>query len=385
MANSLHLSREVEVYVEYGENMWKIPVLNGFSFSQSTNISDVTLAEFSNGSGVSRRGRRSFTDSVAPAEFSFSTYARPYTIDNAGTDVHHAVEEVLWAMFAGIPASDYAVNGWTDGLTQITTASGDDIVGAKLDLNNSNKLVFPDATIYFKFGANAGSGTGTDMWYELTKAVLTEASMDFDIDGITTVNWSGQAQSLIEPTSAPTVTGAITTGSTDTGNFIRNRLTQLSVVPNLTGSGEAQEGVFTAAGYSVVLTGGSISLTNEVSFVTPESLGIVNKPLAPVMGARSASGSFTCYLDHNTNSSADLLEDLLNATNIVTNSFKLMFDVGGTGATPGIRIRVPQALIEVPSHSIDDVISVETNFHALPSDIADTDELTITYVGATSQ
>lgn len=377
MANSLHLSREVEVYVEYGANMWKIPVLNGFSFSQSTNISDVTLAEFSDGSGNSRRGRRSFTDSVAPAEFSFSTYARPYTIDNGGTDVHHAVEEVLWAMFAGIPTTAYGVNGWTDGLTQITSASGDDIVGAKLDLNNSNKLVFPDAKIYFKFGANAGSETGTDMWYELDKAVLTEASMDFDIDGITTVNWSGQAQSLIEPTAAPTVTGAITTGSTDTGNFIRNRLTQLSVVP---ASGQG----FSAA-YNVVLTGGSISLTNEVSFVTPESLGIVNKPLAPVMGARSVSGSFTCYLDHNTDSSADLLEDLLNATSIVTNSFKLMFDVGGTGATPGIRIRIPQALVEVPSHSIDDVISVETNFHALPSDISDTDELTITYVGATSQ
>ena len=377
MANSLYLSREVEVYVEYGANMWKIPVLNGFSFSQSTNISDVTLAEFSNGSGVSRRGRRSFTDSVAPAEFSFSTYARPYTIDNGGTDVHHAVEEVLWAMFAGIPTTAYGVNGWTDGLTQITSATGDDIVGAKLDLNNSNKLVFPDATIYFKFGANAGSETGTDMWYKLTKAVLTEASMDFDIDGITTVNWSGQAQELLEPTSAPDVSGAIDTGSTSTGNFIRNRLTQLSVVP---ASGQG----FSAA-YNVVLTGGSISLTNEVSFVTPESLGIVNKPLAPVMGARSVSGSFTCYLDHNTNSSADLLEDLLNATSIVTNSFKLMFDVGGTDATPGIRIRIPQALVEVPSHSIDDVISVETNFHALPSDISDTDELTITYVGATSQ
>ena len=377
MANSLYLSREVEVYVEYGANMWKIPVLNGFSFSQSTNISDVTLAEFSNGSGVSRRGRRSFTDSVAPAEFSFSTYARPYTIDNGGTDVHHAVEEVLWAMFAGIPTTAYGVNGWTDGLTQITSATGDDIVGAKLDLNNSNKLVFPDATIYFKFGANAGSETGTDMWYKLTKAVLTEASMDFDIDGITTVNWSGQAQELLEPTSAPDVSGAIDTGSTSTGNFIRNRLTQLSVVP---ASGQG----FSAA-YNVVLTGGSISLTNEVSFVTPESLGIVNKPLAPVMGARSVSGSFTCYLDHSTNSSADLLEDLLNATSIVTNSFKLMFDVGGTDATPGIRIRIPQALVEVPSHSIDDVISVETNFHALPSDISDTDELTITYVGATSQ
>lgn len=377
MANSLHLSREVKVYVEFGSNIWEIPVLNGFSFSQSTNISDVTLAEFADGSNVSRRGRRSFTDSVAPAEFSFSTYARPYTIDNAGTDVHHAVEEVLWAMFAGVSASAYAVNGWTDGITQITSATGDDVVGAKLDLNSSNKLVFEDATIYFKFPGNAGSETPTDLWYKLGKVVLTEASMDFDIDGITTINWSGQAQTLIEPDSAPVVSSAITTSVTNTNNFIRNRLTQLQVVP--------ASGQELSAAYNVVLTGGSVSLTNEVSFVTPESLGIVNTPLAPVMGARSVTGSFTCYLDHNTDSSADLLEDLLNANTLVTNSFKLIFDVGGTGATPGIRIRLPQALVEIPTHSIEDVISVETTFHGLPSDISDTDEITITYVGATSQ
>jgi len=128
-----------------------------------------------------------------------------------------------------------------------------------------------------------------------------------------------------------------------------------------------------------------VALTNEVSFVTPETLGIVNKPLAPVMGSRSISGSFTCYLDSSADSSGDLIEDLLLANTLVTNSFKLLFDVGGTGTSPAIRINMPQAMLELPTHSIEDVISVEANFTALPSDISDTDELTITYVGATSQ
>ena len=378
MAN-LHLSREVKVYLEFGSTMWEIPVLNGFSFSQASNTSDVTLAEFSDASNVSRRGKRTFTDSVAPAEFSFSTYARPYTVDNAGTDVHHAVEEALWAMFAGIEGSDYtsAAVGWADGITQ-STAVGDDVVGAKIDFNSSNKLVFPTGTIYFKFPGNAGQGSPVDLWYKLDAAVLTEASMDFDIEGITTVGWSGQAQSLTE-SAAPTVSGAILTGISDTSNFVRNRLTQLSITP-----AAGQTGI-SATSYSVVLTGGSVSLTNEVSFVTPESLGVVNKPLAPVMGARSISGSFTCYLDSSADSSGDLIEDLLIATTLVTNSFKLIFDVGGTGTTPAIRINMPQAMLELPTHAIDDVISVEANFTALPSDISDTDELTITYVGATSQ
>lgn len=375
---SLHLSREVKVYLSFGSNMWEIPVLNGFSFSQASNTTDVTLAEFSDASNISRRGKRTFTDSVAPAEFSFSTYARPYTVDSSGTDVHHAVEEALWAMFAGVAASAYSspAVGWTDGITQ-STASGDDVVGAKIDFNSSNKLVFPTGTIYFKFPGNAGQGSPVDLWYELDNAVLTEASMDFDIDGITTISWSGQAQSLSEPTVPPTVSGAITTGISNTGNFVRNRLTQLSITP------AAGQGLSTS--YGVVLTGGSVSLTNEVSFVTPETIGIVNKPLAPVMGARSISGSFTCYLDNATDASADLIEDLLLANTLVTNSFKLIFDVGGTGTSPAIRLTMPQAMLELPTHSIDDVISVEANFMALPSDISDTDEVTITYVGATSQ
>ena len=37
------------------------------------------------------------------------------------------------------------------------------------------------------------------------------------------------------------------------------------------------------------------------------------------------------------------------------------------------------AHIEIPTHSIDDVISLETNFQALPSAIDDTDEVVLTY------
>ena len=33
--------------------------------------------------------------------------------------------------------------------------------------------------------------------------------------------------------------------------------------------------------------------------------------------------------------------------------------------------------LEVPTHSIDDVISLETNFHALPSTIGGTNEITL--------
>jgi len=381
MANSLHLSREVKVYVSFADSIWEVPVLDGYSFSQSTNTSEVTLAEMADSSLTSRRGRKMFTDSVAPAEFSFSTYARPYTVDNSGTDEHHAVEEVLWAMFAGAPADSFNPAGgagdpgiWTDVITQITTAAGDDIVGTKVDFASSNKITFATAKIYFHFPASAAGGT--DLWYELDEAVLTEASVAFDIDGITTINWSGQARKLSEPGSAPVIASAINNATTQTGNFIRNRLTQLAIT--------SAEGGNILASYNVVLTGGNVTFNNEVNYVTPSSLGLVNEPLGHVMGSRMASGSFTCYVDHNAGSSADLFDDLLASKTLVTNSFKLIFDVGGASA-PQMRFVFPQAHIEIPTHSIEDVISVETNFHALPSDISSTDEATITYVGAPAQ
>lgn len=71
MANSLHLSREVNVYVKFGTKIWEIPVLDGFSFSQATNTAEVTLKEMAGASNSNRRARKLFTDSLAPAEWSF--------------------------------------------------------------------------------------------------------------------------------------------------------------------------------------------------------------------------------------------------------------------------------------------------------------------------
>ena len=43
MADTLYFNRETKVYVEIGSTVWEIPVLDGFSFSQATNTSEITL------------------------------------------------------------------------------------------------------------------------------------------------------------------------------------------------------------------------------------------------------------------------------------------------------------------------------------------------------
>jgi hypothetical protein len=93
----------------------------------------------------------------------------------------------------------------------------------------------------------------------------------------------------------------------------------------------------------------------------------------------------TCYLNRDTvtpNASADLWEDLKSITSVVTNSFALTFNIGGTGSgVPKLSVSMPTCHLDIPTHSIEDVIAVETAFNALPSTIDGTDEVTMTYTG----
>ena len=41
MADTLYFSRDTEVFIKIGSAIWSIPVLDGFSFSQATNASEI--------------------------------------------------------------------------------------------------------------------------------------------------------------------------------------------------------------------------------------------------------------------------------------------------------------------------------------------------------
>ena len=377
MADTLYFSRDTKVYIAIGSDIWEVPVLDGFSFSQSTNTSEITLNEMSDTSGNSRRGRQMFTDSYAPAEWSFSTYARPFASAGSGdgkadtSAKHHAVEEVLWALMVGAATySSYSFTGFTADTTDLDISFG-----------SSNKTTLGTADIYFVLG---GARSGTKTTYKITGCCVNEASLDFDIDGIATINWSGMG-TLINEDSAPTAT--VYEAVSSTSNFIRNRLTTLAMTTaddHLLATGESADGDSDVETYDLVLTGGNITVSNNITFLTPETLGVVNQPLGHVTGTRSVSGSFTCYLDQESGQtkSADLFERIIEDTDTITNNFDLTFKIGGASATPRIELAMSDCHLEVPAHSIDDVISLETNFHALPSTIEQTDELTIKYVGA---
>ena len=383
MADKFYFSRDTEVYLIKDSSKWLIPVLDGFSFSQGTNTSEITLNEMADGSGNSRRSRQLFTDSYAPAEWSFQTYLRPLIAtagatngwEGSGSDAHHhAVEEALWACFMGASTftktSGATEASWSDTVTNSTS-------NVIFDFTGSEVPALATFDLFFEMGASSGSG---ETFYKLANCVVSSVSIDFDIDGIATATWSGNA-SMITDESALGSGTLISEGTTSTGNFIRNRLTQLAVTA-------ADTSTFPGAGsgvYNLVLTGGNITMENNITYLTPETLGVVNQPLGHVTGTRSVTGSFNCYLNNETGGSADLFEDLIEANTVVTNSFNTVFKIGGTAA-PKVQIDLPKCHFEVPSHSIDDIISLEVAFHALPGSVdpnaANDFEAKVTYTGS---
>tara|TARA_B100000085_G_scaffold278028_1_gene299216 strand:+ start:518 stop:1861 length:1344 start_codon:yes stop_codon:yes gene_type:complete len=447
MAATIQLSRNTHVYIGQisggAEKLWKIPVLDGFSFSQSTATTEVGLNEMQSTNGVSQRGRSMFTDALEPAEWSFSTYARPGKESN----LHTAVEEVLWAMFLGADTWNDTTDAWTRATpagSLITGASSGRATNATLDCSISNVAELGTFNLYFVLG---GCAPGADeahfcsfngqTVYKLDGCVVNTAGIDFDIDGITTINWSGfgsKIQQIGYKTTDPgttnynPVTGANPEGNFDasdasnrlghastssTTNFLRNRIASLQVVPDkdsdFTGSNfeltDRDQGTDPPGGsdadedsttgdeflkeYNLTLTGGSINFENNITFLTPEELCRVNTPIGHITGTRTISGSFTCYLNDDdgdlsddTGKSGKFFFDLSRATNLTQNKFFVKFDIGNVAAGPGMTVKFPMCHIDIPAHSIEDIISLETNFHALPTSLTSADDFSIVYKGA---
>jgi hypothetical protein len=395
--SSIFLSRNARLICQFptagGNATFEIPILEGFSFSQSTNTAEVTLSEATS-SGVSRRGRKIFNNSLAPVEFSFSTYARPFKSAGNGITGHAhdtahtgmAVEAPLWAMLSAAEVYDASTvqvfdrtNAPAGNVITSTTTDGTTSATMTVDFARSQvPQLVTTAKLTFEIEEEDGDGV---IKYQLDEAVMNECTMDFDIEGIATLSWSGMAKSITElgtsTVIAPDVTEGSGIGTAKAGGFIQNRLSTLTV--DGTGSGNHSN---IQDSYDITLTGGSITISNNISFLTPEEIGRVNSPIGHVTGTRTISGSLTCYLDHKSNGSADLFQDISSATSDITNDFDLDISIGGATG-PAVNFNVNQANLQIPTHSFDDVVSVEVTFDALPSSLNTADELTVVYTTPT--
>ena len=393
---------------EVDANTFRVGVLDGYSFSQGSDSSDVTISE---AGAAPNRGSKRFNDSLPPAEWSFGTYVRPFVHGAASfrtADDHDCVENILWAAISGTALpGDAAANG--RGVVVGTTAqNGSQCTFAKSDVHELMKL-----NLFFAL---------ENTTYRLNDAQVNQAEIDFSIDGIASITWSGNATTIDQveeaiedpskfiiqttseaaPTSANTDTYVETYNYVDTtgpsdADYLRNKLSTLYLDTDAQGGGSASNGLDDKT-YDINITGGSLTIANNVTYVTPETIGIVDKPIGSFTGARVISGSLTMYLDTKSNGSNQLLTDLSGATDLVTNVFDMRLFMGVSGAVgsdgdaigaddftaPGVEFNMPRAQLSIPTVEVGDLISASLEFAAHGTDLLTGDEITVKYLGSTA-
>jgi hypothetical protein len=393
---------------EVDANTFRVGVLDGYSFSQGSDSSDISISE---AGAAPNRGSKRFNDSLPPAEWSFGTYVRPFVHGAASfrtADDHDCCENILWAALSGTALpGDAAADG--RGVVVGTTAqNGSQCTFAKSDVHELMKL-----NIFFAL---------ENTTYRLNDAQVNQAEIDFSIDGIAQITWSGNATTIDQveeaiedpskfiiqttseaaPTSANTDTYAETYNYVDTtgpsdADYLRNKLSTLYLDADAQGGGSASNGLDDRT-YDINITGGSLTIANNVTYVTPETIGIVDKPIGSFTGARVISGSLTMYLDTKSNGSNQLLTDLSGATDLVTNVFDMRLFMGVSGAVgsdgdaigaddftaPGVEFNMPKAQLSIPAVEVGDLISASLEFAAHGTDLLTGDEITVKYLGSTS-
>lgn len=390
-------------------NTREIQVLDGLSFSQATGTETVTVNEAGTDPA---RGQRQFNTSLEPVELTFSTYIRPkFNAAGAGTgdDWIGAEEEVLWNAFAAgyrdatpnqneligsATSSDPWVN--TNGDATPVSSDGSDAAwtvtpGATpvstLAMTNSNRNQLHKFGVIILLDASS---------YAVDNCVVDQATIDFGLDAIATIAWTVRGGTLRSITAGSTTAGTFTglTGSykqkvTD-APFLANKLSSVTLQaytssPTYTGAGSPS-----GQSYTLALTGGSITFSNNITYLTPANLGVVNKPATYFTGTRAISGTINCYLKSGAGYSAQLLSDMLaNSATDVEPDFKLTLDIGGSSsAATRVTLNMPSAILSIPTINTEQVVSQTINFTAQGAtssalDLEEENEITVAYYSAT--
>lgn len=344
-------------------NTFEIQVLDGFSFSQNTTSDTVTLNE---AGSAPIRGQRSFNTALEPVDFSMSTYIRP----KVNTTVISCEERVLWNALAGVDAIGGTNPAWTDGSTTGPVAAQADFAYSNVhQLQKFGLLVVIDAVCYV-----------------IDNAALDQATVDFGIDAIAMVAWTGKGTALRQIEGATATEGATVTlangltgtakGKDTAAKYITNKLSTVELEANISGGGTA---------YTIAITGGSITIANNLTYLTPANLGTVNTPIGYFTGTRAVSGSLTAYLRTGSGTSATLLNDMLaSAATADETKYMLNVSLGGASNATRVDLEMNGAMLTIPTVSTEQVISTTINFTAqgytgAEYDLEQTNELVVKY------
>jgi hypothetical protein len=343
-------------------NTREIQVLEGFSFSQNTTSETITLNE---AGATPVRGQRSFNTALDPADFSFTTYMRP---QDSGTNIT-CEESVLWnAMFSAkeIPTTGCA---WTDGVSSATCVVTN---SDKHQLLPFGLIIVVDSTTFV-----------------IDNCVLNTATIDFGLDAIASIQWAGQGGVLRQITSPDlSVAGVFTSPGSLTGSYLQ-KVTTAPYIANKLSVVTLDDGIGVGGtAYTIPITGGSLTISNNVTYLTPANLATVNKPVTYFTSTRAISGSLNAYLRTGTGSgtlyTADLMGAMLTSSaTAVSPAYYMKISVGGTGSTK-VDFTMPGVVLTIPTVNAEQVVSTTINFTAQGTasnafDIGVANELSIAY------
>jgi len=447
---------------EVDANTFRMGVLDGYSFSQGSESTDVTISE---AGATPNRGSKRFNDSLPPAEWSFGTYVRPF---KHGAESFRAngtfdcCENILWAALSGTGLPGVHANAAAQATAGAGVSLGTSAVtGSLCSFVNSDVHELMKLNLYFAL---------ENTTYRLNDAQVNQAEIDFSIDGIAQINWSGNATTidqLSDPMEDPskyyvtvfdangafdntsvallnvagilhpsigvvsqdsgvlqnaagkaivpfnnsdtfveTYNYADTTGPSD-ADYLRNKLSSLYLNVGSEQGGGADSNGLSPKTYAINITGGSVTIANNVTYVTPETIGVVDKPIGSFTGARVIGGSLNMYLDTKTNGSNQLLTDLANATDLISNSFDMRLFMGlnatvttvnGVGEAQeaddfnnaagviqsGVEFNMPKCHLTIPTIEVADLISTSVEFTAQGTSLLVGDEMKVKYIGTTT-
>lgn len=206
--------------------------------------------------------------------------------------------------------------------------------------------------------------------YAIDNAALDQAVIDFGLDGIAMVAWTGKGTALRQITTGTgTSTDATAAGTFDSGgavtgsftakntaaSFITNKLSTVTLKSNIGG--------ISGTTYTLALTGGSITIANNLTYLTPANLGVINKPISYYTGTRAISGSLTAYLRTGSTNTAGLMAGILTASAIEP-KFKLQVELGGSSNATRVEFEVNSAFLQTPTIDAAAVMSTTINFTA---------------------
>lgn len=399
MASSLNLQRNSEVFFSTVDlynggavtsmtpaNTWKLEVLAGFAATSSSAVQDITSME----SGLNPdRSQQHYNTAINPVDWNLQVYMRPTgaisTTAGAGSSSTSNVKPIAdWFMWQALISNTKVASAateqsvWENGgkLRSVNVAST-----ANSSSSRSNFASAQENHLYMSLD---------NVIYQVTNAIVDQATVDAGIQAIATTTWTGKGTFIREligtvRDNAASVFGAVLANGTyyagnantyamtaaasyqpfatmnvasalSTNSFIKNRLS--SIVFTHTPQGG------TANTYTFPVTALTLDYANNTQYLTPEELANLNAPIGQFAGTRAVKGTATMYLRSGDSDSAQFLRNI--TTDSRTNFAQFAsanLQIGGN-TTPYVQFTLPAVQFDFPQLAVNDIISVSVNFVA---------------------